>query len=434
MIVVGRHLFDERGLASGNSPGERREWRSLTGVEVQPPLWTARAEWDVTFFFSGATPVLVTAKPTDTLAAVLQFARAGAPAWCVFSPRAQLLLECDTVQDSTPSLAAVRRWRAHRRTGAAWSLLRELRTAAAEETMLRSEELALVEESGRCPREVLEILEAELRRAPRDDAAFAIVTCVYLATNHELASAYAARALPRDSDSLPVTIAQARWLARHGRASEGEELLRAAVARNPEPGLAQRLAAHQLALQHARAHPRRGPTAVRWTLAIAGIVVALAGVGFLGTAGWRAIRRVTLMSRRNTVPALPPNVAAAHQPVRMVGTNPPTAQPHPDALKDLPANGQPVCLLQPRPYYPLDLRAKSVEGQVLVDFVVDDRGIPRNAFVVRSSAPGFDSPAVDAVLHWRFKPGTKDGRRVNTHMQVPIVFALEEAKPGPAQK
>ena len=38
----------------------------------------------------------------------------------------------------------------------------------------------------------------------------------------------------------------------------------------------------------------------------------------------------------------------------------------------------------------------------------------------------FESAAVQAVSKWKFKPGRKGGRAVNTHMQVPIVFTLNE--------
>ena len=37
-----------------------------------------------------------------------------------------------------------------------------------------------------------------------------------------------------------------------------------------------------------------------------------------------------------------------------------------------------------------------------------------------------DEKAIDAVRQWKFKPGRKGGRDVPTHMQVPIVFTLNE--------
>ena len=50
----------------------------------------------------------------------------------------------------------------------------------------------------------------------------------------------------------------------------------------------------------------------------------------------------------------------------------------------------------------------------------------RNAYAARSTQREFESAAVQAVSKWKFRPGKKSGRAVNTHMQVPIVFTLNE--------
>ena len=48
------------------------------------------------------------------------------------------------------------------------------------------------------------------------------------------------------------------------------------------------------------------------------------------------------------------------------------------------------------------------------------------AYAVKSTQREFESPAVQAVMKWKFKPGRKGGRAVNTKMQVPIVFNLSD--------
>jgi hypothetical protein len=45
---------------------------------------------------------------------------------------------------------------------------------------------------------------------------------------------------------------------------------------------------------------------------------------------------------------------------------------------------------------------------------------------VKSSREEFEAPAVRAVSQWKYHPGQKAGQPVNTHLQVPIVFALNE--------
>ena len=61
-----------------------------------------------------------------------------------------------------------------------------------------------------------------------------------------------------------------------------------------------------------------------------------------------------------------------------------------------------------------------------MDFLVDTNGDVQNAYAIRSSQREFEAAAVQAVSKWKFKPGRKGGRDVITHMQVPIVFTLNE--------
>ncbi len=88
--------------------------------------------------------------------------------------------------------------------------------------------------------------------------------------------------------------------------------------------------------------------------------------------------------------------------------------------------------LQARPQYPAALRAAGVEGQVVVDLVVDRDGNVQNAFAAKSSQPEFAAAALAAVNQWKFSPGRKDGRNVNTHMLVPFEFSLNKKAGGGA--
>ncbi len=87
---------------------------------------------------------------------------------------------------------------------------------------------------------------------------------------------------------------------------------------------------------------------------------------------------------------------------------------------------QPVARVQGRPQYPFEMRRAGIAGDVLVDFIVDSNGDVQNAYAAKSSQREFESAAIQAVSKWKFKPGRKGGRAVNTHMQVPIVFTLND--------
>ena len=86
----------------------------------------------------------------------------------------------------------------------------------------------------------------------------------------------------------------------------------------------------------------------------------------------------------------------------------------------------PVPKFQARPQYPFEMRRAGIAGEVVVDCIVDTAGDVQNAYALRSSQREFEAAAVQAVAKWKFKPGRKGGRDVPTHMQVPIVFTLNE--------
>lgn len=86
----------------------------------------------------------------------------------------------------------------------------------------------------------------------------------------------------------------------------------------------------------------------------------------------------------------------------------------------------PVPRFQARPQYPFEMRRAGIAGEVVVDFIVDTSGDVQNAYAIRSSQREFEASAIQAVSKWKFKPGRKGGRDVPTHMQVPIVFTLNE--------
>ncbi len=84
----------------------------------------------------------------------------------------------------------------------------------------------------------------------------------------------------------------------------------------------------------------------------------------------------------------------------------------------------PEAVVQVAPVFPFALKRDRVEGRVVVEFVVDTDGRVVGAAAVESSHPGFEEAAVTGVGRWKFRPGQKNGRPVNTRMRVPILFRL----------
>jgi TonB family protein len=85
----------------------------------------------------------------------------------------------------------------------------------------------------------------------------------------------------------------------------------------------------------------------------------------------------------------------------------------------------PVMLSMANPTYPYELSKAGIAGVVVVEFIIDKSGQVSQAQVVRSTDRRFERAAVNAVLQWKFKPGEKDGRKVNVRASQRLEFNLD---------
>lgn len=86
----------------------------------------------------------------------------------------------------------------------------------------------------------------------------------------------------------------------------------------------------------------------------------------------------------------------------------------------------PRARFQMSPQYPAAARSDGRDGEVTVEFVVDEQGRVLSPRVVSSTDAVFDGPALQAIAKWRFEPGTVHNHVVKFRMAVPIVFRLNE--------
>lgn len=93
-------------------------------------------------------------------------------------------------------------------------------------------------------------------------------------------------------------------------------------------------------------------------------------------------------------------------------------------LSDLDRIPEPI--LQPAPMFPMAMRREALTATVTIEFVVDTQGAVHGAYVLNSTNTGFDAAALAGVSKWKFRPGIKQGRKVNTRMRVPIMFAYSD--------
>lgn len=84
----------------------------------------------------------------------------------------------------------------------------------------------------------------------------------------------------------------------------------------------------------------------------------------------------------------------------------------------------PVLISKVDPEYSEEARKAKFSGEVLLSIVVDEHGMPRDIKVIRPLGLGLDEKAIEAVQHWRFRPGMKNGHPVATSATVSVSFRL----------
>lgn len=87
-----------------------------------------------------------------------------------------------------------------------------------------------------------------------------------------------------------------------------------------------------------------------------------------------------------------------------------------------------IALVRVPPRYPSRASRMQIEGFVTVEFTITKDGSVRDPVVIESSpARVFDRAALRAIVQWKFKPRTQDGRAVDSRASQRIDFALRDS-------
>ncbi|RKX31100.1 MAG: hypothetical protein DRP71_13950 [Verrucomicrobia bacterium] len=92
----------------------------------------------------------------------------------------------------------------------------------------------------------------------------------------------------------------------------------------------------------------------------------------------------------------------------------------------------PEPLVYVAPFYPLSKRMEGIEGQVVLQFVIDRMGRVVNPTVSSSTVPEFNEYALQAARDWRFIPALVEGKPVDLEVAYPVRFASEKGSLGVA--
>jgi TonB family protein len=96
------------------------------------------------------------------------------------------------------------------------------------------------------------------------------------------------------------------------------------------------------------------------------------------------------------------------------------SRPAESVTRALPAE----ILSKPTPVYTQEARSLRIEGEVLLEVVLEASGSLRLVKVVRGLGHGLDDNAVKAAEQIRFKPATRDGQPTDSTVVLHIIFQL----------
>ncbi len=142
-------------------------------------------------------------------------------------------------------------------------------------------------------------------------------------------------------------------------------------------------------------------------------------------------------------PVIPPPSTVPFDPTRYSGFGPDSAvipgpglgpAPDPTAVyAPTMVEERPERIGGPAPRYPEMLRQAGIEGEVVVECVIDTlgRAEPGSIRIVSSTHSLFERPAREAVAALLFRPARLDGRVVRVRVQLPIQFRMARGSAGP---
>lgn len=89
----------------------------------------------------------------------------------------------------------------------------------------------------------------------------------------------------------------------------------------------------------------------------------------------------------------------------------------------------PTPVNNPLPEYPQAFRDSGIQGVVVLEVQISNKGVVEDAKVTKSllsGEGGLDETAIAAVKQWSFKPAIKNKRAVAATVNIPIPFSLKQ--------
>jgi len=85
-------------------------------------------------------------------------------------------------------------------------------------------------------------------------------------------------------------------------------------------------------------------------------------------------------------------------------------------------------ILMPAPTYPTELLGDLVEGQVIIQMTITEKGRVEAPAVKSSDHEAFSRAALKALAGWKFEPATQDGKPISQRVNMPFNFKPSRAE------
>ncbi|MEP6916312.1 MAG: energy transducer TonB [Acidobacteriota bacterium] len=112
-------------------------------------------------------------------------------------------------------------------------------------------------------------------------------------------------------------------------------------------------------------------------------------------------------------------------PTTIAAPPPPPPPPTPSIVRAGEGVREPKKIADVRPVYPAIAQSARVQGTVILEAVINERGAVERINVLRS-IPLLDGAAISAVRAWRYTPTTLNGVAVSVLITITINFTLHE--------
>lgn len=86
----------------------------------------------------------------------------------------------------------------------------------------------------------------------------------------------------------------------------------------------------------------------------------------------------------------------------------------------------PAVIEEIRPSYPPLEKKQGIEGKVIFEIIIDNKGIVREAKLLKSLGENFDQAAKAAIMKFKFRPAMMDKQAVAVKIKYAINFVLEK--------